>query len=257
MENIAKTTCTKVFCKLKIEPWNVFFWTKSLNIFWFKTFPISDICSNICWWYLVFDGSSRLSQNPLKLDCLLVGGERVSPGLSSLLLKQTSRELERFSLLPAASSSPPTFPLYCFQDKRKTKEIIKIKPRLSSPPTALQSTWSNANLWTTRSSRKKTKYYVWVLPGALCGHHLHNSHKVGMVDLVGCDTNTPFLFFSRRRTLYYFFNLIVPCVLISSMALLGFTLPPDSGEKLTLGIFGTILSLKEMSTWAGLSVKAN
>lgn len=41
----------------------------------------------------------------------------------------------------------------------------------------------------------------------------------------------------RRRTLYYFFNLIVPCVLISSMALLGFTLPPDSGEKLTLGKF--------------------
>ena len=41
--------------------------------------------------------------------------------------------------------------------------------------------------------------------------------------------------FNRRRTLYYFFNLIVPCVLISSMALLGFTLPPDSGEKLTLG----------------------
>ncbi|GIY38327.1 acetylcholine receptor subunit alpha-type acr-16 [Caerostris extrusa] len=39
----------------------------------------------------------------------------------------------------------------------------------------------------------------------------------------------------RRRTLYYGFNLIIPCVLISSMALLGFTLPPDSGEKLTLG----------------------
>jgi hypothetical protein len=39
----------------------------------------------------------------------------------------------------------------------------------------------------------------------------------------------------RRRTLYYCTNLIVPCVLISSMTLLGFTLPPDSGEKLTLG----------------------
>lgn len=39
----------------------------------------------------------------------------------------------------------------------------------------------------------------------------------------------------RRKTLYYFFNLIVPCVLIASMALLGFTLPPDSGEKLSLG----------------------
>ena len=40
----------------------------------------------------------------------------------------------------------------------------------------------------------------------------------------------------RRRTLYYFFNLIVPCLLISSMAVLDFTLPPDSGEKLSLGI---------------------
>ncbi|XP_068211457.1 neuronal acetylcholine receptor subunit alpha-7-like isoform X5 [Palaemon carinicauda] len=41
----------------------------------------------------------------------------------------------------------------------------------------------------------------------------------------------------RRRTLYYFSNLIMPCVLISSMALLGFTLPPDSGEKLTLATY--------------------
>merc|ERR1712106_122290 len=46
----------------------------------------------------------------------------------------------------------------------------------------------------------------------------------------------------RRRTLYYFFNLIVPCVLIASMAVLGFTLPPDSGEKLSLGV-AILLSL--------------
>ena len=39
----------------------------------------------------------------------------------------------------------------------------------------------------------------------------------------------------RRRTLYYFCNLILPCVLIASMAVLGFTLPPDCGEKLSLG----------------------
>ncbi|CAB4059414.1 CHRNN [Lepeophtheirus salmonis] len=43
--------------------------------------------------------------------------------------------------------------------------------------------------------------------------------------------------YRKEETLYYFFNLIVPCVLISSMALLGFTLPPDSGEKLTLGTY--------------------
>ncbi|CAM1330620.1 CHRNA7 (predicted) [Pycnogonum litorale] len=45
-----------------------------------------------------------------------------------------------------------------------------------------------------------------------------------------------FVIHIRRRTLYYGFNLIIPCVLISSMSLLGFTLPPDSGEKLTLGV---------------------
>ncbi|GFU08471.1 neuronal acetylcholine receptor subunit alpha-7, partial [Nephila pilipes] len=50
----------------------------------------------------------------------------------------------------------------------------------------------------------------------------------------------------RRRTLYYGFNLIIPCVLISSMALLGFTLPPDSGEKLTLGQFGTIVESQKV-----------
>jgi len=40
----------------------------------------------------------------------------------------------------------------------------------------------------------------------------------------------------RRRTLFYGFNLIIPCVLISSMALLTFLLPPESGEKITIGV---------------------
>merc|ERR1719367_1068928 len=40
----------------------------------------------------------------------------------------------------------------------------------------------------------------------------------------------------RRRTIYYFNNLIGPCVLIASMVIFGFQTPPDSGEKLTLCI---------------------
>jgi len=40
----------------------------------------------------------------------------------------------------------------------------------------------------------------------------------------------------KRRVLYYFFNLIVPGGLIGFLALLGFTIPPDSREKLTLGV---------------------
>lgn len=75
-----------------------------------------------------------------------------------------------------------------------------------------------------------------------------------------CPTVYPFVLFTiriRRRTLYYVVNvvgkkiysiyilfsvhmiisflfIIVPCVLISFMTVLGFLLPPDSGEKLTL-----------------------
>ena len=71
-----------------------------------------------------------------------------------------------------------------------------------------------------------------------------------------CPTVYPFVLFTiqiRRRTLYYVVNVVgerkhcknlscirwvvvrlVPCVLISFMTVLGFLLPPDSGEKLTL-----------------------
>jgi len=40
----------------------------------------------------------------------------------------------------------------------------------------------------------------------------------------------------RRRTKYYYVNLIIPCVLITSLTLLSFFLPPDSGERITLVI---------------------
>lgn len=47
-----------------------------------------------------------------------------------------------------------------------------------------------------------------------------------------------------RRTLFYMVNLILPCLVISSMTLLGFTLPHESGEKLTLGILFLALNKK-------------
>ncbi|VDM69573.1 unnamed protein product [Strongylus vulgaris] len=39
----------------------------------------------------------------------------------------------------------------------------------------------------------------------------------------------------RRRTLAYGINLIIPSLVISMMTVLGFTLPPDACEKITLG----------------------
>ncbi len=46
----------------------------------------------------------------------------------------------------------------------------------------------------------------------------------------------------RRRPLYYVFNMIFPCLLITLVAFLGFYLPPDSGEKVSIGIT-TLLSI--------------
>jgi nicotinic acetylcholine receptor len=45
-----------------------------------------------------------------------------------------------------------------------------------------------------------------------------------------------FYFHIRRRTLYYAFNMILPSFMISLMTLLGFRLPPEAGEKITLGL---------------------
>nr|XP_046249491.1 neuronal acetylcholine receptor subunit alpha-7a [Scatophagus argus] len=54
-----------------------------------------------------------------------------------------------------------------------------------------------------------------------------------------CEETYPDVTFTvvmRRRTLYYGLNLLIPCVLISTLALLVFLLPADSGEKISLGI---------------------
>ncbi|CAL8268809.1 unnamed protein product [Boreogadus saida] len=52
----------------------------------------------------------------------------------------------------------------------------------------------------------------------------------------------------RRRTLYYGLNLLIPCVLISGLALLVFLLPADSGEKISLAqYFATTMMIVGMS----------
>ena len=43
-------------------------------------------------------------------------------------------------------------------------------------------------------------------------------------------------FVIHRRILYYILNIILPCVWLNMLSLLSFCLPPDAGEKITLGI---------------------
>ncbi|XP_035769367.1 CHRNA7-FAM7A fusion protein-like [Neolamprologus brichardi] len=59
----------------------------------------------------------------------------------------------------------------------------------------------------------------------------------------------------RRRTLYYGLNLLIPCVLISTLALLVFLLPADSGEKISLAqYFATTMVIVGLSVIATVLV---
>ena len=45
-----------------------------------------------------------------------------------------------------------------------------------------------------------------------------------------------------RRPLFYVFNMILPSLLITLVGFLGFLIPPDSGEKISMGVT-TLLSM--------------
>nr|XP_055030885.1 neuronal acetylcholine receptor subunit beta-4 [Misgurnus anguillicaudatus] len=64
---------------------------------------------------------------------------------------------------------------------------------------------------------------------ALPGRRTVNPHDDTYVDLT-------YDFIIKRKPLFYTINLIIPCVLITSLAILVFYLPSDCGEKMTLCI---------------------
>lgn len=64
---------------------------------------------------------------------------------------------------------------------------------------------------------------------------LHNVNSFFKVQTLNIIMSNMF-FCSQRRPLFYMCNLLFPCFLISSVAVLGFLLPPTSGEKVSLQI---------------------
>ena len=40
----------------------------------------------------------------------------------------------------------------------------------------------------------------------------------------------------RRRPLFYIFNLVMPCILLTIISVMVFLLPPESGEKVSLSV---------------------
>lgn len=71
----------------------------------------------------------------------------------------------------------------------------------------------------------------WELIGVPCERNL--------LKYICCDAPYPDITYTvkiRRRTLFFFFNMIIPCLVIVGLTILSFYLPPDSGERLSLVI---------------------
>ncbi|XP_068124214.1 neuronal acetylcholine receptor subunit alpha-9 [Hyperolius riggenbachi] len=69
---------------------------------------------------------------------------------------------------------------------------------------------------------------------------MHGMPAVKNVITYGCCSepypDITFTLILKRRSSFYIFNLLIPCLMISFLAPLGFYLPADSGEKVSLGV---------------------
>ncbi|XP_006001544.1 neuronal acetylcholine receptor subunit alpha-9 [Latimeria chalumnae] len=69
---------------------------------------------------------------------------------------------------------------------------------------------------------------------------VHGMPAVKNVIMYGCCSepypDVTYTLLLKRRSSFYIFNLLIPCVMISFLAPLGFYLPADSGEKVSLGV---------------------
>ncbi|XP_064092131.1 neuronal acetylcholine receptor subunit alpha-7-like isoform X3 [Macrobrachium nipponense] len=150
-----------------------------------------------------------------------------------------------------------------FDGTYPTKVVVSSNGNcLYIPPGIFKSTCKIDITWFPFDDQRcKMKFGSWTYSGwqldlqlqSEDGGDLSDFIKNGEWDLIGCPGKRNAIYYKccpepyvdvtfeiviRRRTLYYFCNLILPCVLIASMAVLGFTLPPDCGEKLSLEVPG-------------------
>ncbi|XP_054846325.1 neuronal acetylcholine receptor subunit alpha-9 [Eublepharis macularius] len=69
---------------------------------------------------------------------------------------------------------------------------------------------------------------------------IHGMPAIKNVITYGCCSepypDVTFTLILKRKSSFYIFNLLLPCLLISFLAPLGFYLPADSGEKVSLGV---------------------
>lgn len=102
--------------------------------------------------------------------------------------------------------------------------------------------------WTYNSKQVSLYWYDGATFGCegndLCYSDLSGYVRSGAWDIIAAParinhresgyTDISQFFVIRRKTTYYIVNLVIPCVIISSLSLFVFYLPPDEGEKLGL-----------------------
>lgn len=70
---------------------------------------------------------------------------------------------------------------------------------------------------------------------------IYKTTSMWMETILPCCPNTryssvQFTLYLRRRYTFYMMNIILPCTLLSVLVMIVFCLPPDAGEKISLGI---------------------
>ncbi|XP_010072626.1 PREDICTED: neuronal acetylcholine receptor subunit alpha-10-like, partial [Pterocles gutturalis] len=95
-------------------------------------------------------------------------------------------------------------------------------------------TWDSPAI--TKSSCKVDVSYF-PFDGQRCdltfGSWTHNGNQIDLHNKLDTGDLRVLL---RRRASFYIFNLLLPCIMVSFLAPLGFYLPADSGEKVSLGV---------------------
>ena len=116
----------------------------------------------------------------------------------------------------------------------------KTKKNLESAQKVLVRKKKNQNLLYWKKKKFKRKYSFYKLCLRKIIYFTEAVQRVELVTFLGQSGSYSFLnidLYFRRRTLFFSFNFVIPNLIIAVCSIVGFILPPESGEKVGLRKF--------------------